>query len=192
MTLLERLGAAVALPPPSDLLSGDAPVQSSPGSDAAVLIAVTDRPEPGVILTVRRPDLRTHPGQIAFPGGRLDAGEDAIGGALREAEEETGLPRRRVRVAGLLDRYRTITGFDVAPVLALVPADLALAPQEAEVADLFEAPLAFLLDRSNHARRSMVFHGAERHYWEIMWREQRIWGATAAMIVNLSKRLQWP
>jgi 8-oxo-dGTP pyrophosphatase MutT (NUDIX family) len=193
MSLFDRLvAAAAALPAPPGLLAGDDFNGTSSGSAAAVLIAVIDRPEPGIILTVRRPDMRTHPGQIAFPGGRLDPGESAVEAALREAEEETGLPPAKVRIAGCLDRYHTITGYDVAPVLGLVPADIRLSPHESEVADLFEAPLAFLLNPANHDRRTMLFDGAERHYWEIMWGERRIWGATAAMIVNLSKRLQWP
>jgi 8-oxo-dGTP pyrophosphatase MutT (NUDIX family) len=193
MTLFERLVRAASLQPPPGILPGD--IADGPGTgearNAAVLIAVTDGPEPGVILTVRRPDLRRHPGQIAFPGGRLDAGEDVRTAALREAEEEIGLGRELVRIAGHLDPYRTITGFNVTPVIGVVVADPILSPHEAEVADIFEAPLAFLLDPRNHVRRSVLFEGAERTYYEIMWEGRRIWGATAAMTINLSKRLSW-
>jgi 8-oxo-dGTP pyrophosphatase MutT (NUDIX family) len=144
-----------------------------------------------VILTVRREHLRTHAGQIAFPGGRLDPGEDASAAALREAHEELGLDPADVEVVGAIEPYRTVTGFVVIPVVAAVPPDLPLFPHEQEVADWFEAPLDFLLDPANQQRRSALFGGRTRHYYEIIWNERRIWGATAAMIVNLSRRLQW-
>lgn len=158
---------------------------------AAVLIAITEGERPGVVLTVRREHLRTHAGQIAFPGGRIDDGEDAIAAALREADEELGLDPKRVTVVGVLDRYRTFTGFDIVPVLGVIPPNLSLAPHEHEVADWFEAPLDFLLDPANHKRRSALFRGRKRLYHEIEWNGRRIWGATAAMIVNLGSRLQW-
>jgi 8-oxo-dGTP pyrophosphatase MutT (NUDIX family) len=170
---------------------GDIADDRSPGTPAAVLVAVTDRPEPGVILTVRREHMRTHAGQIAFPGGRIDPGEDAIAAALREAWEEIGLERSSVEVVGPLDPYRTITNYSVTPVVGVIPSGLSLAPHEDEVADLFEAPLRHLVDPDNHVRKSVMFEGRQRHYYEIMWRDRRIWGATAAMIVNLSRRLQW-
>jgi 8-oxo-dGTP pyrophosphatase MutT (NUDIX family) len=152
---------------------------------------VTERPEPGVILTVRREHMRTHAGQVAFPGGRLDPGEDAIVAALREAREEILLEPNQTEVVGAIESYRTVTGYIVTPVIGVIPPDLPLTPHEYEVADWFEAPLAFLLDPVNQQRRSALFQGIERHYYEIVWNERRIWGATAAMIVNLSRRLQW-
>ncbi len=158
---------------------------------AAVLIAITERAEPGVILTVRREHLRTHAGQVAFPGGRIDPGEDAVTAAMREANEEILLDPKEVEIIGPVDKYRTITGYVVTPVIGVVPPDLPLEPHEHEVADWFEVPLGFILDRANQQRRSALFQGRERHYYEIMWRDRRIWGATAAMIVNLSRRLQW-
>lgn len=157
---------------------------------AAVLVAVTDRPEPGVLLTQRTATLRRHAGQVAFPGGRIDPGDDGpVAAALREAEEEIGLPRHLPELVGIADRYRTITGFDVTPVVAVVPPDLPLVPREAEVAALFEVPLAFLLAPENHQPRSMRWNGADRQFYEMLWNGRRIWGATAAMIVNLARRL---
>jgi 8-oxo-dGTP pyrophosphatase MutT (NUDIX family) len=157
-----------------------------------VLVAVTDRAEPGVILTQRTDTLSRHPGQVAFPGGRIDPGDDgAIAAALREAEEEIALPRNQVTVIGEVDRYRTITGFEVTPVIGVVPPDLLLVPSAAEVAQVFEVPLNFVLDSANHVEATVEWQGRNRHYYEISWNGHRIWGATAAMIVNLSRRLRW-
>ena len=191
-SLAERLRnglAAVSAEPP---LVGDLPeLRSQADTRAAVLIAITNRADPGVILTVRREHLRTHAGQIAFPGGRLDEGEEAIAAALREAHEEVLLDPAAAEVVGTIDDYRTVTGFIVTPVIAVIAPDLVLKPHEHEVAGWFEAPLQFLLDPANQQRRSALFQGQTRHYYEIVWNERRIWGATAAMIVNLSRRLQW-
>nr|WP_245600324.1 CoA pyrophosphatase [Sphingomonas jaspsi] len=170
---------------PGDLVEGMPDV----GSAAAVLVAITDRPAPGLILTVRRSDMRTHAGQVAFPGGRIDEGEDAVAAAVREAHEEIALPPHEVEVLGLADPYRTVTGYEVTPVVGLVTPDLDLAPNPAEVADWFEAPLDFVLDPANQQRMSAEFRGRQRHYYQIDWNGRRIWGATAAMLVNLSKRL---
>jgi 8-oxo-dGTP pyrophosphatase MutT (NUDIX family) len=192
VTLADRLRRALATAPMEPPLEGDLPeLRAKAEVEAAVLIAITDRPEPGVILTVRREHLRTHAGQIAFPGGRIDPGEDAVAAALREAHEEVLLPPDAVEVVGAIELYRTVTGYVVTPVLGVIPPDLALQPHEHEVADWFEAPLEFLLDPANQHRRSALFEGQTRHYYEIVWNERRIWGATAAMIVNLSRRLQW-
>jgi 8-oxo-dGTP pyrophosphatase MutT (NUDIX family) len=145
-----------------------------------------------VLLTRRTDTLRRHAGQVAFPGGRIDPEDDGpVGAALREAEEEIALPSSQVQVVGEVDRYRTVTGYDVTPVLAVIPPDLALVPSEAEVADLFEVPMSFLLNPANHRRNSVQFEGAERRFYEILWGDHRIWGATAAMLVNLSRRLRW-
>lgn len=157
---------------------------------AAVLIAVTDRAEPGVILTRRTDTLRRHAGQVAFPGGRLDPGEDAVTAALREAEEEIALPRTSVVLVGPADRYVTVTGFEVTPVIGVIPPDVPLTPAAGEVADWFEVPLAHLLDPANHLERETDWQGSRRSYYEIPWQDRRIWGATAAMIVNLSHRLR--
>jgi 8-oxo-dGTP pyrophosphatase MutT (NUDIX family) len=191
--LAERLRRALGADANAELLVGDLP-ETDPKTliEAAVLIAVTDRAEPGVILTVRREHMRTHAGQIAFPGGRIDRGEDAVEAALREAHEELLLAPANVDIVGTIDPYRTVTGYGVTPVIGVVPPGLPLMPHEPEVADWFEAPLAFLLDPANQARQTALFQGRERHYYEIVWNERRIWGATAAMIVNLSRRLRWP
>ena len=190
MPLIDRIAAALAIARPEGLLAGDLVEGSeSPLRQAAVLIAITDRPEPGLLLTVRHERLRDHGGQVAFPGGRIDEGEDAVAAALREAWEELALDPASVRVIGAADHYRTITGFGVTPIVALVPPDLELTPNPAEVADWFEVPLAFALDPANHLSREVVYQGRMRHYYEIAWEDRRIWGATAAMLVNLARRL---
>lgn len=158
---------------------------------AAVLIAVTDRPEPGVLLTHRPETMRAHPGQVAFPGGKLDPGEDAVTAALREAHEELGIEAADVRVIGASDRFVTGSGFDVTPVLALIPPDLPIRPDPREVSGWFEAPLRFILDEANHVQKLGEFRGRERPYLEIDWQGHRIWGVTASIIHNLSRRLAW-
>ena len=158
---------------------------------AAVLIAVTDRPDPGVLLTHRPETMRAHPGQVAFPGGKLDPGEDALEAALREAHEELGIEPGSVRVIGASDRFVTGSGFDVTPVLGLVPPDLPIRPDPREVSSWFEAPLRFILDEANHVQKLGEFRGFERPYLEIVWQGHRIWGVTAAIIHNLSRRLAW-
>ena len=171
-------------PLPGDLLEAEVA-----GAPAAVLVAITDRPRPGVILTVRREHLRTHAGQVAFPGGRIDPGEDAVAAALREAQEEIALDPAQVAVIGTGDLYCTVTNYVVTPVVGIIPPGLPLEPHEHEVADWFEAPLDFITDPANQQKRSALFRGRERHYYEIEWEGRKIWGATAAMIVNLSRRL---
>ena len=158
---------------------------------AAVLIAVTDRPEPGVIL-IHRPDtMRAHPGQVAFPGGKLDPGEDAVEAALREAHEELAIDPAQVRVIGASDRFVTGTGYDVTPVLALVPPDLPVVPNPLEVGSWFEAPLGFVLDPANHVHKQKEWFGRMRPYIEIEWQGHVIWGITAAILANLARRLAW-
>jgi 8-oxo-dGTP pyrophosphatase MutT (NUDIX family) len=158
---------------------------------AAVLVAVVDRRDPTVILTERPMTMRKHPGQISFPGGRIDPDDEGpVAAALREAEEEICLPRHAVEVIGTADLYRTVTGFEITPVVGVVPPDLDLRPQPGEVASLFEAPLHFLLDPARQLIRTAEWQGRERRYYEIEWEGRRIWGATAAMIVNLARRLE--
>ena len=158
---------------------------------AAVLIAVTDRAEPGVLLTHRPDDMRAHPGQVAFPGGKLDPGEDAVTAALREAHEELAIDPAVVRIVGASDRFVTGTGYDVTPVLGLIPSDLAITPNPVEVASWFEAPLGYLLDPANHVRKQKEWFGQMRPYIEIEWQGHLIWGITAAILANLARRLAW-
>jgi 8-oxo-dGTP pyrophosphatase MutT (NUDIX family) len=176
------------------LLPGDNLLRRAEGEaiPAAVLVAITDRPEPGVILTQRPETMRKHPGQIAFPGGRMDSTDGSlIAAALREAEEEIALPPSAVSIVGTTDVYRTITGYDVTPVLGVVAPDLRFTPNQGEVEDIFEVPLAHILDPAHHNLQVVDWQGRTRRYYEIFWNERRIWGATAAMIINLSRRLQW-
>jgi 8-oxo-dGTP pyrophosphatase MutT (NUDIX family) len=195
MSLVARLQASLAA-----TVGDDVPYTSDmherfdgvPGTPAAVLIAITDRPDPGLILTQRSDSMRRHAGQVAFPGGRIDPEDaDAIDAALREAEEEVALSRAHVDIVDTLAPYRTVTGFDITAVIGVVPPDLPLVPHEREVAAVFEVPLSFVFDPTNRVERRVMAAGAERRYFEIMWGERRIWGATAAMLANLSARLKW-
>lgn len=184
-TLFEQ-GHARDIP---DLLSDAQFASDGRQTPAAVLIAVTDRPEPGILLTQRPRGMRDHPGQVAFPGGKLDPGEDAVTAALREAEEELSLPREAVRVIGTSDLYQTGTGFDVTPVLAVVPPDLDLTPNPEEVEAWFEAPMSLLLDPESWTTNEVFWRGAMRTYLELDYEGFRIWGVTAAIISNLSRRI---
>ena len=195
MSLVDALRRALAIPTPAHvmLLPGDLPDMTSgdqPPVSAAVLVPIVDRPDPGLILTLRTESVRRHAGQIAFPGGRIDEGDpNPVAAALREAWDEIALPPERVEVIGSADRYRTVTGYEVTPVLGLVPPDLPLVAQPTEVAAIFEAPLSQLLDPERQIIRTALWQGRERRYYEIEWQGRRIWGATAAMIVNLTRRL---
>lgn len=158
---------------------------------AAVLVPLIERKEGLSVLLTRRSDtLRSHTGQVAFPGGRLDPGETTWEAALREAEEEVGLDRAHVSLAGLSTPYRTGTGFLVTPVVGFVPPDLPLTPNPDEVADVFETPFGFLMDPSNYERRHYDMpDGQRRHFYAMTWENQLIWGATAGMLRALYDRL---
>jgi 8-oxo-dGTP pyrophosphatase MutT (NUDIX family) len=159
---------------------------------AAVLAAITERDgEPGVLLLHRLSNMRSHPGQIAFPGGKIDPGETAIEGALREAHEELGIDPRLVRVIGTSDVYRTHSGFEITPVLGIIPPDIKIIPNPTEVAQWFEAPLSHVLNPANHIGQLVEWEGSMRSYYEIVWQQHQIWGVTAALLVNLSRRLKW-
>jgi 8-oxo-dGTP pyrophosphatase MutT (NUDIX family) len=192
MSLIERITLALGEEPPHGLLPGDL-IEGHEGEhrEAAVLVAITDRREPGLILTQRREHLRTHAGQVAFPGGRIDEGEDAASAALREAHEELALNPALVRLLGEADPYCTVTGYWVTPVVGVVPPDLILSPNPEEVADWFEAPLDFVLNPANQQRMTGEYRGRMRHYYRIDWEGRHIWGATAAMLVNLTRRIGW-
>nr|WP_294849220.1 CoA pyrophosphatase [uncultured Sphingomonas sp.] len=190
MTLIQRLEERLASPAPAGILPGDLLERDHDDArDAAVLVAITEQDHPGLILTVRRENMRTHAGQVAFPGGRIDEGEDAITAALREAWEELALPVDRARVIGLADPYRTVTDYVVTPVVACVAPPLSLLPNPDEVADWFEVPLDFVLDPANQRQMTAEYQGRTRHYYQIDWEGHKIWGATAAMLVNLTRRL---
>ncbi|MGE3693025.1 MAG: CoA pyrophosphatase [Novosphingobium sp.] len=158
---------------------------------AAVLVALTEREEPGMLLLHRPSNMRSHPGQIAFPGGGIDPGETPIEAALREANEELGIDPGKVRVIGESDIYKTHSGFEITPVLAVVPPDIEIIPNPTEVAQWFEAPAGYVLNPANHMQKFVEWEGAMRAYNEIVWQEHNIWGITAALVVNLSRRLKW-
>ena len=159
---------------------------------AAVLVPLISHPTGlTVLFTLRTPHLADHAGQISFPGGRIDPGDaDEQAAALREAEEETGLAASEIRLVGQLDTYVTRTGFRVEPVVGLLRPPLVLRPDPFEVAEVFEAPLDFLVDPANRRRESRIYEGGERFYWAIPWENRYIWGATAGMLVNLADVLR--
>jgi 8-oxo-dGTP pyrophosphatase MutT (NUDIX family) len=158
---------------------------------AAVLMPIVMRPAGlTVLLTQRAHNLASHPGQVAFPGGKVDAGDAGpLAAALREAEEEIGLARSFVEPLGYLDLYTTGTGFSVAPMVALVAEGFTLTINPREVATAFEVPLAFLMDPVNHQRQAREWKGKLRHFYAMPYRDQVIWGATAGMIRNLYETL---
>lgn len=164
---------------------------SKPLIPAAVLMPIVQRPGAlTMLLTQRTAHLRDHAGQVSFPGGRTEASDDSpVATALREAHEEVGLDSSQVEVLGTMAQYRTGTGFVVTPVVALVTPPLNLKLDDFEVADVFEPPLEFLLDPGNHRRERISFQGQMREYWAIPWQERYIWGATAGMLVRLSRLL---
>lgn len=158
---------------------------------AAVLFSIVLRDhEPSVLLTQRNPDLKDHPGQISFPGGRVEPQDRSPAAtAIREAEEEIGLDPARVEVVGYLPVYRTVTGFRVTPVVAIVKPPVNLRPDPSEVAEVFEVPLSFLLDSANHQRCSMQFQGRLRDFYAVPYGDRYIWGATAGIILGLARLL---
>lgn len=157
---------------------------------AAVLIAVVDHPEPTVLLTQRAQHLPDHPGQISFPGGKIDkADADPTAAALREAEEEVGLRRELVDPLGYLDLYMTTLGYRIVPVIARVEPGFALTLNTSEVDVAFEVPLAFLMADANMERHSRQWQGIERHYYAITFGERYIWGVTAGILRNMRERI---
>jgi 8-oxo-dGTP pyrophosphatase MutT (NUDIX family) len=157
---------------------------------AAVLIPVIDRPEPTVLLTLRTPDLSSHAGQIAFPGGKIDDGDASpLAAAMREAHEEIGLDASLIDPLGYLDLYLTFSGFRILPVVARVIPNYALTLNASEVADAFEVPLAFLMEPQNHQRGSRDWKGITRQYYAMPFGERYIWGVTAGILRNLYERI---
>jgi predicted Fe-S protein YdhL (DUF1289 family)/8-oxo-dGTP pyrophosphatase MutT (NUDIX family) len=170
----------------SDLLPPGPPVE------AAVLAGIVPRAHGAqVILTRRTETLRHHGGQVGFPGGRTEPDDrDAVAAALRESQEEIALPPEQVQVLGYLDPFVTITGYRVMPVVAVIDPDFVAVPQPEEVADVFEVPLAYLMEPANLHQIEIEHRGRIRHVLEYGWPGQRIWGATAAILYNLRRRLE--
>lgn len=158
---------------------------------SAVLIAVTDRPDPGVLLHYRPDTMRSHAGHIALPGGKIDHGETIEQAALREAHEELGIDPETVRIVGHGDKLRTGTYYEMNPLIGVIPGDSPIRPNPHEVAEWFEAPLDHLLDPANHVQDPYVIGGRTIHIWTIHWNGHRIWGATAMILINLARRLDW-
>lgn len=158
-----------------------------PLKPAAVLVPLIQRPdELTVLFTQRTSHLAHHAGQVSFPGGHIEPEDDGPADtALRETEEEVGLDRKHVRLVGRLDTYVTRTGFVVTPVVGMVRPPFTLKPDAHEVAEVFEVPLSFLLDRRNHQRCSAEFEGKTRFFWAMPFGRHFIWGATAGMLINL-------
>jgi 8-oxo-dGTP pyrophosphatase MutT (NUDIX family) len=164
--------------------------REQPVRPAAVLIPVVDHPQPTVLLTQRSAHLNDHAGQIAFPGGKIDATDASpLDAALREAEEEIGLKREFVEPIGYLDLYATSFGFRILPTVARVKPGFRLSINRDEVDDAFEVPLAFLMDPANHQLHSKEFRGMERTYYAMPFAERYIWGATAGILRVLYERI---
>jgi 8-oxo-dGTP pyrophosphatase MutT (NUDIX family) len=194
--LLEHLRGRLPQRPPAALKGHDDYEFLTQGPEsfsavkAAVLLPLIQRAEPVLLFTRRTESLARHSGQVSFPGGRSEAEDlSPIETALRETFEETGIAPGFVSVAGYLDRYLTGTGFDIQPVVGLVAEGFALAPDVREVAAMFEVPLAFLLDPANRRREIRMVGGRERRFYAFSYEGHEIWGATAAIIVNLADHL---
>jgi len=173
-----------------DLNPGIAP--EPPFRPAAVLVPLVERATGmTVLLTKRTEHLADHPGQISFPGGRIEpADPDPETAAVREAREEIGLAAERVELIGRLATYRTRTGFEITPIVGMVTPPFDVMPDPYEVAEVFEVPLTFLLDPANAQRHSRIWRGMERYFWAFPYLNYYIWGATAGMLVNLAQILR--
>lgn len=157
---------------------------------AAVLVPIILHPAPTILLTLRAAKLSAHAGQVSFPGGRIEPGETPEAAAVREAAEEVGLDPRLPELLGRLPEHATGTGYHITPIVALVPAPLMLTPDPGEVEEPFELPLSLILDPKAPERRSREWQGERREFW--VWPHDRhyIWGATAAILVNLARVLR--
>ena len=195
-TRAEIVSRLAVSPPIEELLTSDdlerqQEISRAGGKPAAVLLLVVNHPaDPTVIFTQRTAHLADHAGQISFPGGRCeDCDESPEETALREAEEEVGIERDRVEILGRLPEYHTSTGYRVTPIVGWAEPPLTYRPDPHEVADVFEVPLAFLLDSGNHRYESAFFKGRMRKYWAMPYGERFIWGATAGMLVTFHRIL---
>lgn len=195
-TRAEIVARLAASPPLEELLTADdlerhRAKPEEPLKPAAVLLLVVNHPgAPTVVFTQRTAHLADHAGQISFPGGRVEEADATVERtALREAEEEVGIPAARVDILGRLPEYRTGTGYAVTPVVGWAEPPLTYKPDPHEVADVFEVPLAFLLDEGNHRYESAFYRGRMRKYWAMPYGERFIWGATAGMLVTFHRVL---
>jgi 8-oxo-dGTP pyrophosphatase MutT (NUDIX family) len=185
--------SAAWVPAPSDFdLNPDLAPEAArlpPPRPAAVLVPVVARRELSVLLTQRTDALPSHAGQISFPGGKIETGEDARAAALRETREEIGLSNDFIDPLGFLDPYRTGTGFRIFPLVAIVRDGFHLTLDRNEVADAFEVPLSFLMDARNHETHSRIWRGGERRFYAMPFEQRYIWGATAGIVKNMHQRL---
>lgn len=157
---------------------------------AAVLVPIIDRREPTVLLTLRTAELASHAGQVAFPGGKIDAADESpVAAALREAHEETGLAPALIEPIGYLDLYLTFSGFRILPTVARVAPEFTLALNPREVTETFEVPLEFLMTPANHQRKTRDWNGLARDYYAIPFENRYIWGITAGILRNLYERV---
>ena len=176
-----------------DLNPQSRPTEKIDLKPAAVLLPLVFRHEPQVLLTQRTHHLTRHAGQVAFPGGRADPGDiSLVETALRETQEETGIEPAYVTIAGFLDAHETGTGYAILPVVGLLSEGFALSPHAAEVAEIFEVPLSFLLDPVNKKTQSREFQGHMRTFYSFTYEGHYIWGATAAMLLNFGERITAP
>lgn len=164
-------------------------MSDTPMRIAAVLIGIIERPEPTVLLTQRAAHLNDHPGQVAFPGGKIEPGETPLQAALREAYEETGLEDRFIDPIGYLDIYVTSRNFRIVPALARVTPGFELTLNREEVDDTFEVPLSFLMNPANHQRHSRDYKGVRRSYYAMPFGERYIWGVTAGILHGLYEQI---
>jgi 8-oxo-dGTP pyrophosphatase MutT (NUDIX family) len=188
---LDRLRSTLSSQPSSGGMIVENGAETQESVAAAVLFPIVLREnEPTVLLTRRTEHLRDHAGQISFPGGRVEIGDRSpVDTALREAREEIGLESRHVEIVGFLPEYRTATGYRITPVVGFLTPPFATRPDPDEVAEIFEVPLAFLLDPANHRRYSRAYHGGTRHFFAMLYGHHFIWGATAGIIVSLTRTM---
>lgn len=166
-------------------------VNSDKLTKAAVLVAITNQTEPHIILTQRPPWLRSHAGQVAFPGGKMDHNDrDICHTALREAHEELAIKDRHVDIIATCPEYCTGSGYRITPIVAVVPDDMQIIPCPNEVESWFSTPMSFLFDPDNLQKKSAIWNGKERSYYDMQWQQYRIWGVTAGIIANLARRVK--